>query len=336
MWLVAIISHAMIPWLDDAHGDARGSSGSHGSTSACQRCELPQLLTTNTLDGPRTVPQIQARCPCEQKATNLLIDVGTSSDASDMLGWYTQNRSRRIIGFEPLPDNCARVRSKMAKARARRFDGHAAPAPRFECKAVGHAVGTMNLVVSGEQGSAVEKDASSYQDQATRISVPITTIDAEVGADDHVWVLKIDVQGGEVDVLRGAKRLLAERRVSWIYPEFDVMALHGLRSSAADLLNLLEANDFSCVNSRQRNGHRALGYVGELKLTFQGEATNATFCGYHCPCRYTNLLCGSHRVAVPVPGWKAALLEDFCLQPLCSHKSRRLERGICEAGKHAH
>ena len=66
-----------------------------------------------------------------------------------------------------------------------------------------------------------------------------------------MWVLKIDVQGGEVDVLRGAKRLLAERRVSWIYPEFDVMALHVLRSSAADLLNLLEAHDFSCVNSRQ-------------------------------------------------------------------------------------
>lgn len=86
-----------------------------------------------------------------------------------------------------------------------------------------------------------------------------------------MWVLKIDVQGGEVDVLRGAKRLLAERRVSWIYPEFDVMALHVLRSSAADLLNLLEAHDFSCVNSRQRNGHRALGYVGELRSSlFKG------------------------------------------------------------------
>ena len=139
-----------------------------------------------------------------------------------------------------------------------------------------------------------------------------------------MWVLKIDVQGGEVDVLRGAKRLLAERRVSWIYPEFDVMALHVLRSSAADLLNLLEAHDFSCVNSRQRNGQRALGYVGELKLTFQGEATNATFCGYHCPCRYTNLLCGSHRVAqCRCPGWKGGASGGlFCTQPFCSQMPR--------------
>ena len=309
----------------------RHDSGRADSTSACQRCELPQILTPNTLDGPRTVPQIQARCPCEQKATNLLIDVGTSSGAEDMLGWYKQNRSRRVIGFEPLPNNCAQVRSKMAKAPA-------SDARRFECKAVGDAVKTMELLVNGEQGSSVEKDASSSgQDQETHISVDVTTIDAEVAPDDHVWVLKIDVQGGEVGVLRGAKRLLAERRVSWIYPEFDVMALHGLRSSAADLLNLFEANDFSCVNSRQRNGHRALGYVGELKLTAKGGAINGThYCGYTCPCRYTNLLCGSHRVAVPVPGWKAALLKDFCFQPFCSHKSRRLERGICEAGKDAH
>lgn len=310
-----------------------------GSSSACQRCHLLQVVDPGTLDGPRTVPQIQEHCPCEQRARNLLIDVGTSFGAEDMLAWHKQNRSRRVVGFEPLPENCANVQSKMGKAF---YDQAASPGllrrtvtdqRRFECKTVGETVGNMLLHVKGLQGSSLEKDAGAPDSPDKVIAVNVTTIDAEVAAADHVWVLKIDVQGGELGVLRGAGRLLTEGRLSWVYLEFDVIMLHAAHTGAADLLTLLAASNFSCVNSRQRNRHQSLGYVGELQLNATGHATAAKHCGYTCPCRYTNLLCGSHRVAMPLRGWKEELLRDFCYQPFCHAESRRLKRGICEAGE---
>ena len=81
-------------------------------------------------------------------------------------------------------------------------------------------------------------------------TVPVTTLDiycAERGV-ASIDLLKIDVEGFELNVLRGAERLLREGRVSAIQFEFNEMNVVG-RTFVADFMNLLK---------RDYQFHRAL------------------------------------------------------------------------------
>lgn len=272
-------------------------------TAACP-CDLSRLISSRTLDGWRTVPVLQELCRCGQQRNPLLIDVGTSSQASlvDALLWREQNSSYDVVGFEPLPATCKDVAPAFKTAGA-----------RFVCKAVSDAQTRMSLHIRGEQGSSLASGTGA----ANVISVPTTTLDAEVG-DAPVWMLKIDAQGAEVGVLRGAHRMLRARRVAWVLVEADPLLLRGAttasggRSSLQMLLELLHAHSFGCVNARGRHKHPTLGY---------DPAVNSSTCGYTCPCRYTNLLCARTDVATPPPRWKHHIEELLCTQPNCTPRA---------------
>ena len=297
------------------------------------RCRVSDVPDVWTVDAWRITPRLQRLCPCERSATPLMVDVGTSSMASgvDALEWWKQNHSRRTVGFEAHPVNCADVRRAFA-----------ASGQRFVCKAVSDAPGNVTLTGSG-QGALVGGGPPSGE----RHIVRATTLDAELADSGHVWLLKLDVQGSELHALNGARALLKSGRVSWVYTELDPHMLRaassaGRPSSVRRLLDLLDAFGFACVNSRRRNAHSTLGYpnpvtqaatvVGAQDRSVRGgtaAAQPATQCGYSCPCKYTNILCGHHRVAVPPFRWKQALLDEICNQPRCTYREEW--RGITPA-----
>ena len=64
------------------------------------------------------------------------------------------------------------------------------------------------------------------QDNHTPIQVVCTTLDTycEKSGVEHIDFLKIDVEGAELQVFRGAKRLLTERRVTYMQFEFNICA----------------------------------------------------------------------------------------------------------------
>ena len=128
--------------------------------------------------------------------------------------------SGRVIAFEPHPDIFAELGFNTAGLPV---DAHQA--------AVSDHAGTALLHIpdsfSGNRGIA-SLEASS--EAATEVAVPALTLD-EALAGRSIGVMKIDIEGHELAALRGAERLLGERRVRDIVfeehdPAHSVVAPH--------------------------------------------------------------------------------------------------------------
>ena len=144
-----------------------------------------------------------------------LVDIGAHAGGMTLaladLPWT------RILAFEPLPTAYARLE---AAVRARW--GHIPAHVVLRCEALGEASGHLALevpVVGGvaqEQWASVAKDYAALQaddpriDAVRRYDVPVLPLDAlEL---DDVTAIKLDVEGAEEEVLRGAAATLRRCR----------------------------------------------------------------------------------------------------------------------------
>lgn len=149
----------------------------------------------------------------------VLFDVGAN------VGRYSRavleiNKNAIIYAFEPHPINYERLSRNIT----------------------GDNVHTLNMAVGNEDGNCVLYDYR-YDDGSTHASVvdgvieqihhsestnhvvPIARLDTILERElvDHVDLLKIDVEGGELDVLRGIKKALQGGKIKAIQFEFNEM-----------------------------------------------------------------------------------------------------------------
>lgn len=140
-----------------------------------------------------------------------VFDVGGGGGAIST--WFSR-WADRVIVFEPSPTNRESIR---IHHRIRSVEN-----AEVVASAVGDACGEATLYLKKGSGHHAldEVGASPTVD---RITVPITTLDAfaEAHGVDRVRLLKIDVEGYEPEVLRGADRLLRERRVELVLFEYS-------------------------------------------------------------------------------------------------------------------
>lgn len=73
------------------------------------------------------------------------------------------------------------------------------------------------------------------------VRIELTTVDEHCAAHgvEHIDVLKVDTEGHDLFVLKGAQRMLAERRIGRVQFEFSAMNLYS-RSPFVDFWNLLK------------------------------------------------------------------------------------------------
>lgn len=93
--------------------------------------------------------------------------------------------------------------------------------------AVGNHVGKAEFTRNQDPGTNSLSDvASSSIAPADVYTVPVTTLDsfAEQRGIDEIDVLKIDVEGADLNVLRGAERLLGDNRIKTIIVEIPITA----------------------------------------------------------------------------------------------------------------
>jgi FkbM family methyltransferase len=153
----------------------------------------------------------------------VVIDVGANR------GEYSRAVLNRIIGarvlaFEPL----AGCRETLDQLKIKW--------PRFGYRGVAlGAVPDRSRIFFGEadsEWSSLSADLPNYAARAATHEswIEVSTLDAEVlgGAVDYprVDLLKIDVEGFEIEVLQGARRLIEEMPPRWVQVEWNLHQLH--------------------------------------------------------------------------------------------------------------
>ena len=143
----------------------------------------------------------------------------------------------RHLGVEPIPAQYAFLRERYAGKEAVEIANVAAS------DAAGEA--DFNYVTSNPPYSGLRRRAYDRPgEQDTSITVRTERLDALVPEDRHVDLVKIDVEGAELQVLRGAERILRAYRPTVVFehglgaadkygttPEqvFDLFAGHGMQ-----------------------------------------------------------------------------------------------------------
>ena len=150
----------------------------------------------------------------------IVLDIGANVGAHTVFLSHLVGARGRVIAFEPLPANVAAF-----KETVRRRARHANIS--ISCAAVGDSAlnertATMK-VPAGDltQASLVVQAAGSWEGtDYTEVEVPVVSLDGntEVESVTHLDLVKIDVEGGELGVLRGASRVLM-RHLPLIYCE---------------------------------------------------------------------------------------------------------------------
>ena len=138
--------------------------------------------------------------PLKATANPLVVDVGANAGLfSHMI--FCLNPRASVVAFEPLP----LLNQKLDKWRQRiRMDLDVRP------KAVGRNMG--EAVMESPHGyDGVSRICVSDQPAGKTFRVPVTTLDQEL-AGKEVFLVKIDVEGYECEVLAGAKQTLSKTR----------------------------------------------------------------------------------------------------------------------------
>jgi FkbM family methyltransferase len=148
----------------------------------------------------------------------LFVDVGANVGAYTI---WAAELGAEVIALEPAADTFALLKENIA------LNGYQVTAIRA---AVGDHCGTARFTAGLDAGNSLSPDGP--------VVTELVTVDTLIG-DRWVTGMKVDVEGFEIDVLRGAARAMADRRIGLIQLEWNRMSTVSLgadRSPVAELL----------------------------------------------------------------------------------------------------
>jgi FkbM family methyltransferase len=189
--------------------------------------------------------------PAESRLVRELLAPGdTFVDVGAHIGWFATIAAGRVgaagqvVAIEPYPANAAVLRDNLTRNRCRNV--------RVLGSAMGSTQGTLTLARGADSGGVTALDWV----RDGRVEVPVTTLDEAVADVGPIALVKIDVEGWEAHVLRGAPRALARARSVLI--EINPPALRKAGSSAGELSGLLAEAGFTTFRQVAEGGLRRL------------------------------------------------------------------------------
>jgi FkbM family methyltransferase len=171
--------------------------------------------------------------------SDVFYDVGAN------VGLYTcfiSQKSKQTIAFEPHPENAVRLRENVTLNEIRNLE--------IRDEALSDTNGDAELAVTGVDvaGEGTHSLATGSEDKTVEIqTVRADSLPTEVPEPD---VVKIDVEGAEMSVLRGMGDLIDSCRV--VYCETHAKKLNQRCESHEDVVNLLSESGFSVEELESR------------------------------------------------------------------------------------
>ncbi len=177
---------------------------------------------------------------------NVVFDVGAHVGEISVLAARLSQADGIVFAFEPVAESCARFRENVALNGCENISLHAV--------AVGERAGTVTMNVFPAAYSAWSSRGKPLYAGAdgvpvahsTAVDAPCVTLDEFCTAQEipRIHFLKVDVEGYECDVFRGAARLLGERRIDLICFEISQIPLKGAGRTAREIFEILEGFNF--------------------------------------------------------------------------------------------
>lgn len=161
--------------------------------------------------------------------SGLIVDLG--ANAGDWTAAVARIDGVHVLAVEPFPSALQRLRQRFGSAQNVRLDGHAVSSTRGEAR--------FHVAADDVFGSLLEADPELegfYGSEARTIdtiTVPTITLDDLVG-EQAVSLMKIDVQGAELDVFDGGQRTLDRTQAILIEANFAPHYKGGSRFSEVD------------------------------------------------------------------------------------------------------
>jgi FkbM family methyltransferase len=144
--------------------------------------------------------------------------------------------------FEPMPASFARLKERVSRVPGVVVDRRAiaASSTRLELIANRFAATSSRL----EAASGAERIVGpGLLDVVERLTVEATTIDAYCRERriDYVDILKLDVQGGELEAINGSSQMLKAGRIALVYIELLLAPIYRQQPFVGDVLAALES-----------------------------------------------------------------------------------------------
>lgn len=148
--------------------------------------------------------QYMALAEFRPKAGNICIDIGANIVATS-LGWWRTSPHLKIIAVEPHPLTFKRLKRNIELNNAGQII-------KPSMVAIGKKDGILTMQISDEGTMAMRPD--TYQTGAKEITVPSLSLDSFIAneAIDRIDLLKIDIEGFEVEALLGATEAMKQTR----------------------------------------------------------------------------------------------------------------------------
>lgn len=140
--------------------------------------------------------------------------------------WQFERKSSSIIVFEPIPALNKVIQQSVIYNNSNKV--------RLISKAVGDTPGNVKML-NNNNSSVVSGEAG-----ADMLNIEITTLDKELAACERIDLIKIDVEGYEVNVLRGAREVILKHKPV-ILVEVHPVYLENYDLHHKDVIGLLES-----------------------------------------------------------------------------------------------
>ena len=162
---------------------------------------------------------------------------------------YSEVFSESVVhAFEPFPESFAKL-----KANTGKLDRSILVNELAVCAEVGEKILHSNKIETTNsllESKSTNSEHDFFRDTINRISVKTTNLDeyCKTNGVNHINILKVDTQGGELEVFRGASKLLEQGKIDLIYCEVSFIAMYEDTPLFHDIVQFFEAYDYTFHN----------------------------------------------------------------------------------------